>query len=187
MDFIKNKIIIRSILSSIVPIALYTIGYAFYRATNIYEEFVPYGNKNSWLAILAVSALYPLNWVWLKCLFAPMEALIESKLSINKSKNPILNANFAAVSEEKQYEITNILEGSIPQDITGYYLRNGPNPKHIPKNNRQHWFDGDGMIHAIVIKEGKMHYCNRFTRTPLYERESKLGRADNIRLGEMVS
>lgn len=41
-----------------------------------------------------------------------------------------------------------------PTDITGVYMRNGPNPIVFPWNAREHFFDGDSMVHAIRIKDG---------------------------------
>jgi carotenoid cleavage dioxygenase-like enzyme len=58
--------------------------------------------------------------------------------------------------------MTDIVEGKIPKDINGVYLKIGPNAKFLPKNNRVHWFDGDGMIHSVRIQNGTMIYCNRF-------------------------
>tara|TARA_B110000285_G_C14869197_1_gene488345 strand:+ start:595 stop:801 length:207 start_codon:yes stop_codon:yes gene_type:complete len=66
--------------------------------------------------------------------------------------------NYAPVHHENEpYEIQlSDIKGKVPRDISGVYLRNGPNPKFIPSNGRQHWFDGDSMIHAIRIKNGKL-------------------------------
>jgi carotenoid cleavage dioxygenase-like enzyme len=58
------------------------------------------------------------------------------------------------VKEEKSYEVIEVVEGAVPTDINGVYLRNGPNPKFMPSTNRNHWFDGDSMIHAFRIKNG---------------------------------
>ena len=55
------------------------------------------------------------------------------------------------------------MEGSVPKDINGVYLRNGPNAKMTPSNGRYHWFDGDSMIHAFRIKDGRIFYCNKYT------------------------
>lgn len=66
--------------------------------------------------------------------------------------------NFAPVKDEHDAYVINPKEmtGKTPTDISGVYLRNGPNPKLIPSNGRQHWFDGDSMIHAIKIKNGQL-------------------------------
>jgi len=58
------------------------------------------------------------------------------------------------------------MSGKIPTDIHGVYLRNGPNYQSPSDSNRMHFFDGDGMIHAIRIKDGRLYYCNRLTKTP---------------------
>ena len=80
-----------------------------------------------------------------------------------------------------------MIEGKIPDDISGVYLRNGPNPNFIPSNGRHHWFDGDSMIHAMRIKDGKLFYCNRYTQTPKFLQEVKAGYAFKIRAGELFS
>lgn len=51
--------------------------------------------------------------------------------------------------------------GSVPTDVSGSYVKNGPNP--VWDNPDNHWFDGDGMIHAFSFKDGKLMYCNRWT------------------------
>ena len=63
-------------------------------------------------------------------------------------------------------ETTSKVGHGAPTDISGVYLRNGPNADYIPSDNRYHVFDGDGMIHAVRIKDGTVQYCNRFVKTP---------------------
>jgi len=36
-------------------------------------------------------------------------------------------------------------------------------------------FDGDGMLHACRIKDGKVSYCNRYVATARLARERSLG------------
>jgi carotenoid cleavage dioxygenase-like enzyme len=83
--------------------------------------------------------------------------------------NPYLNGIYAPVAEE-----TTILdckvEGEVPRDLFGAYCRNGPNPAHTPAN-LHHWFDGDGMIHAVHFENGKAEYRNRYIRCDDYKAE----------------
>lgn len=57
-----------------------------------------------------------------------------------------------------------VIEGKIPADLNGVYLRNTENPV-MPAIGRYHPFDGDGMLHAIRFRDGKADYRNRFVRT----------------------
>jgi carotenoid cleavage dioxygenase len=54
--------------------------------------------------------------------------------------------------------------GKLPDDLAGIFVRNGSNPRFAPKG-RYHWFDGDGMIHAVHFETGRATYRNRFVRT----------------------
>lgn len=56
------------------------------------------------------------------------------------------------------------VEGEIPADLNGVYLRNTENPLH-PPIERYHPFDGDGMLHSISFTNGEARYANRFVRT----------------------
>jgi carotenoid cleavage dioxygenase len=63
--------------------------------------------------------------------------------------------------------------GEIPAQLSGVYMRNGANPQFAPLG-RYHWFDGDGMIHAVYLDGGTARYRNRWVETPglLHEREA---------------
>ncbi|MFO0662196.1 MAG: carotenoid oxygenase family protein [Polyangiaceae bacterium] len=77
--------------------------------------------------------------------------------------NPYLSGSYAPVTEELTGEAT-LIEGEIPRDLWGVFVRNGPNPKYEPQG-RHHWFDGDGMLHAVHLENGKATYRNRYVRT----------------------
>ena len=66
--------------------------------------------------------------------------------------------------------------GEIPCDIDGVYVRNTENQIH-EAIGRYHPFDGDGMIHAISIVDGKAEYRNRFVRTKGFEAEQVAGKS----------
>ncbi len=57
-----------------------------------------------------------------------------------------------------------VVEGAIPDDLNGVYLRNTENPLFEPIK-RYHPFDGDGMLHSISFENGDARYANRFVRT----------------------
>ncbi len=88
--------------------------------------------------------------------------------------NPYLAGPYAPTREEVTVEAVAI-EGEIPHDLNGVYVRNGPNPQFDP-HGRYHWFDGDGMLHAVHFADGKATYRNRWVRTDGFERERDASR-----------
>ncbi|MEM9191926.1 MAG: carotenoid oxygenase family protein [Myxococcota bacterium] len=77
--------------------------------------------------------------------------------------NPYFSGPFGPV--EREIDEGNLtVEGEIPRDLHGSYVRNGPNAKYAPKG-RYHWFDGDGMLHALRFGGGRVAYRNRYVRT----------------------
>jgi len=58
-----------------------------------------------------------------------------------------------------------LIDGEIPRDLEGIYLRNTENPLFEAITGRYHPFDGDGMVHAIRFREGRAEYRNRFVKT----------------------
>ncbi|MGH3055132.1 MAG: carotenoid oxygenase family protein, partial [Gaiellaceae bacterium] len=89
--------------------------------------------------------------------------------------NPFLQGNFAPIRSEDDYADLRVI-GEIPRALNGTYYRNGPNPAFEPKG-RYHWFDGDGMIHAITLHDGKAAYRNRWVRSTGLQEEQQAGRA----------
>lgn len=187
-QFVKDKIILRSAVASIVPIAGYSIGFGAAQLAGIKTGL--FFAANPWIAIGVVSVVYPINRVPLWILFESVDAILTRKLRNDDRKpedNPILKGDFLPCQNEDAYQIHDIISGKVPTDINGVYLRNGPNIKYMPKSERVHWFDGDGMIHAFRIKDGKIFYCNRYTQTPRLQQEMKYGKAIYPRIGELFS
>jgi carotenoid cleavage dioxygenase len=87
--------------------------------------------------------------------------------------NPYLSGPYAPAREEVTVEAFAV-RGEVPGDLNGVYVRNGPNPQHHPRG-RYHWFDGDGMVHAVHFCDGKVTYRNRWIRTDGFEREGAAG------------
>lgn len=78
--------------------------------------------------------------------------------------NPYLSGIFEPVGTEMTLGELEII-GKIPDDLNGYYLRNGPDPVNADPAT-YHWFTGDGMVHAVYLSEGKARwYKNRWIRS----------------------
>ena len=86
-----------------------------------------------------------------------------------------LRGNYAPVREE----VTAVdlpVEGALPPELRGLYLRNGPNPK---SGRSAHWFEGDGMVHGVRLEGGRARwYRNRYVRTKAYEEGASFLRED---------
>jgi carotenoid cleavage dioxygenase len=79
--------------------------------------------------------------------------------------NPFLVGNYAPVHDEVTAEHLDV-KGSLPAELSGRYLRIGPNPFTIPEGP-YHWFVGNGMVHGIELRDGRANwYRNRWVRTP---------------------
>lgn len=85
--------------------------------------------------------------------------------------------NYAPVADElTEFDLT--IEGSIPPELDGWYLRNGPNPR----KSTGHWFTGDGMIHGIRVENGRAAwYRNRWVRTDSFDEDFPLYNDDGTR------
>ncbi len=88
-------------------------------------------------------------------------------------ENPYVRGLYAPVHDEITRHDCEVI-GEIPKDFGGVYVRNGPNPRYTPVA-RHHWFDGDGMLHAVHIENGKATYRNRYTRTADFDAETEAG------------
>jgi carotenoid cleavage dioxygenase len=54
--------------------------------------------------------------------------------------------------------------GTLPPQLSGLYLRNGPNPR--PGSDPRFFFAGDGMVHGIRLEAGQARwYRNRYVKT----------------------
>lgn len=95
--------------------------------------------------------------------------------TLRLAPNPFLQGNFAPWREESDFQRLPV-RGRLPAELRGTYYRNGPNPAFDPIG-RYHWFDGDGMVHAIRISEEGVSYRNRWVRSIGLQEEIRAGRA----------
>lgn len=77
---------------------------------------------------------------------------------------PYLAGNYAPVAAEvTAFDLP--VTGSIPAELEGRFLRNGPNPRETPDMENHHWFLGDGMVHGLRLGGGKAQwYRNRYVQ-----------------------
>ena len=80
--------------------------------------------------------------------------------------NRYLNGAYAPVTEEvTAFDLP--VTGTIPVELDGRYLRNGPNPfGPVDDPDGYHWFTGDGMVHGVRLRDGRAEwYRNRWVRS----------------------
>ncbi len=77
-----------------------------------------------------------------------------------------------------------VVQGCLPRDLAGTYLRNGPNPLHPPRDgDSYHYFDGDGMVCAFRIDPAgagdgaaaAVTFSHKWVRTARFERDRAAG------------
>jgi carotenoid cleavage dioxygenase-like enzyme len=88
---------------------------------------------------------------------------VDDATSTDQARLPFhLSGNYAPVMNEVEaFDLP--VEGAIPPEMNGRFVRNGANPKHGPT---MHWFAGDGMLHGVRLRDGKAEwYRNRWVRT----------------------
>ena len=76
--------------------------------------------------------------------------------------NMYLNGNYAPVTDEvTSFDLPVI--GALPAELSGRYLRNGPNPWQVDDPDTYHWFTGAGMVHGVRLRDGRAEwYRNRY-------------------------
>lgn len=89
--------------------------------------------------------------------------------------SPYLQGNFAPVQEEITADDLVVI-GELPPDLFGMFVRNGPNSR-FASIGRYQWFDGDGMLHGVLIGNGKATYRNRYVQTRAFKMEEEAGQA----------
>jgi carotenoid cleavage dioxygenase-like enzyme len=95
---------------------------------------------------------------------------------VDAKANSYLSGRFAPVHRE--IETTDlVIEGDLPADLAGVFMRNGPNPRFPPLGSYTFPMEGDGMLHALWLEHGTARYKNRWVVTEGMKAEERAGRA----------
>ena len=86
------------------------------------------------------------------------------RLPPRDAPHPLLTGLHQPMTEE--LTLTDlVVDGVIPAELDGRYVRIGPNPVDADPRS-YHFFTGDGMLHGIRIADGRAHwYRNRWIRS----------------------
>lgn len=68
------------------------------------------------------------------------------------------------------------VEGKIPAALSGTFYRNGPGGHEVAGQRYAHWFDGDGLLHAFHLHDGRVRHRGRLLATPKRLQEVEAGR-----------
>ena len=88
-----------------------------------------------------------------------------------------LRGGFAPVADEIDAAELRVVDGALPPTLRGSFVRNGPNPQYEFHHRNYHWFDGDGMLHRVVLEgtDRAPSYRNRFVRTARFLADAAAG------------
>src|SRR5437660_6304438 len=82
---------------------------------------------------------------------------------------------FESLEAENDEEVELAVVGTLPQDLDGTLFRIRPARPDVYGERYRHWFDGDGMVHALRLSGGQAHYRNRFVATDKKREEDAAG------------
>jgi len=68
------------------------------------------------------------------------------------------------------------IDGELPAGLAGVFAQDAPNARFEPVGHA-HWFDGDGMVHAVHIEGGRATYRNRWVHTAKLAADTAAGGA----------
>ena len=89
-----------------------------------------------------------------------MNPTTETIPSANSTGAPYIAGNFAPLRSEVTAIDLEVI-GRVPEELTGRFLRIGPNPVDEPdlvRLVRYHWFAGTGMAHGLRLRDGKAEW-----------------------------
>ena len=83
---------------------------------------------------------------------------------------------FADTYQEHIAPLALPVQGDLPAGLRGVLFRNGPGAMSVQGERLAHWFDGDGMVHAVRFTDAGVTYSNRFVDTSHRRAEAQAGK-----------
>jgi all-trans-8'-apo-beta-carotenal 15,15'-oxygenase len=65
---------------------------------------------------------------------------------------------------------------ALPAGLEGALFRNGPGRMHRGSTTMQHWFDGDGLVHAFRLQGNQLKHSAKAVLTKRFQAETRAGR-----------
>ena len=93
-------------------------------------------------------------------------ALTRDVRDVRSRHEPAWKLGFQSLEDEVKEPRPLEVNGTIPRDLSGTLYRIGPARHDVYGERFRHWFDGDGMVHALALDGGAVTYMNRFVETP---------------------
>lgn len=93
------------------------------------------------------------------------------------TNNAFLHGPYAPwTAETNAYDLEVI--GKIPDDLAGALFRTSSNSRYQPRSfERYHWFEGDGMVAGIYLRDGKAAFRTSWVKTDSFKVEAERGEA----------
>ncbi len=97
--------------------------------------------------------------------------------TVNYPTGKFLEGNYRPIQEERSVAFEDMtVIGEVPMDLSGAYIRNGPDNRHQPRG-KYHRYDGDGMLHGVFFADGQASYRNSWIHTRCFDEEAAAGEA----------
>lgn len=88
--------------------------------------------------------------------------------------HPVHEAVFRSQPEEHAFASLEVIEGEIPRELSGTFLRSGPGLLEVGRDTLN-FFDGHALIAGVSFEGGRARFRSRFVKSPLYLAETSAG------------
>lgn len=131
--------------------------------------------------LLAAAAAAPLLTPLASTARGQDDAAVRARIAADPLRTPMLG-----VADGAEPQATALLRGRWPAELRGRYYRNGPALLARAGERYRHWFDGDGMVQAYTLGDGRVTHLGRLVQTAKLTRERSVGRLAVPAVGTVI-